>query len=443
MIRRTGGFGQVDSNVGPDVDGSGGRPLEGVRVVDFTRILSGPYATMLLADLGAEVVKVERPGSGDDTRGWGPPFWRGTSTYFSAVNRGKRSVAVDLGDAEGRELVRALIEEADVVVENFRPGVTERLGISYEDLRAGNPGLVYASINGFGSVGPRAQEAGTEVVIEAHTGLMAMTGTPEGPPVRFGVAMVDIATGQALVNGVLAALLARTRTGLGRNLEFPLYSTAISVLATVIASASVSPQTVEGRFGSGHPSVVPYSAFEGRDGWCVLGAVNEDMWVRLCDALELHDLLGDERCSSNQARAENRVFVERAVAEAVSPLSVEQVVERLGSRGVLVAPVKTAAEAIEDPQVAALGLLDSEDGVRFARTPLTQFNPAGLSRAPALGEHSLEVLGAVTGRDRLESLVARGAVQLAAEIPAAHAPPRGGMSTREAVAGKPIPARAR
>ena len=386
-------------------------------MVDFTRILSGPYATMLLADLGAEIIKIERPGSGDDTRGWGPPFWRGTSTYFAAVNRGKKSVAVDIGDDAGRDLVLALIEDADVVVENFRPGVTDRLGISYQELRPRNPGLVYTSINGFGSIGPRAQEAGTEVIVEAHSGLMAMMGVPDGPPVRFGVAMVDIATGQSLVNGVLAALLARVRTGFGRQLEFPLYSTAISVLATVIASASVSPQTQEARFGSGHPSIVPYSAFEGNDGWFVLGAVNQGMWERLCEALELDALLLDARCSSNHERVRNRAFVEAAVADAVSWLSVEEVVGRLSSRGVLVAPVKTAAEAIEDPQVAVLGLLDSDHGVHFARTPLAQFNPQGLSSAPALGEHSLEVLGSTkAGRAELEALIARGVIESATPI---------------------------
>lgn len=394
-------------------DSNGTAPLEGIRVVDFTRILSGPYATMLLADLGAEVIKVERPGSGDDTRGWGPPFWRGTSTYFAAVNRGKRSVAVDIGDAEGRDLVRALIDSADVVVENFRPGVTDRLGISYEDLRPGNPGLIYASINGFGSRGPRAQEAGTEVIVEAHSGLMAMMGVPDGPPVRFGVAMVDIATGQSLVNGVLAALLARTRTDVGRYLEFPLYSTAISVLATVIASASVDPQTQEARFGSGHPSIVPYSAFEGLDGWVVLGAVNEPMWARLCEGLGLDDLLDDARCRSNQERVHNRAFVEDLLAQAVGRLTVEEVVERLGGRGVLVAPVKTAAEAIEDPQVEVLGLLDSEEGVRFARTPLAQFNGASLPPAPTLGEHSLTLLrGLYDGGADLDRLIERGVVEL-------------------------------
>lgn len=388
------------------------RPLEGVTVIDFTRILSGPYATMLLADLGADVIKVERPGDGDDTRGWGPPFWRGTSTYFAAVNRGKRSVAVDLRTPEGQDVVREMISQADVVVENFRPGVTERLGIDYAQVAKANRGLVYGSINGFGSYGARAQEAGTEVIVEAESGLMAMMGVPDGPPVRFGVAMVDIATGMSLVNGVLAALLERTRTGRGRNIEFPLYSTAISVLATVIASASVAPDMQQQRFGSGHPSIVPYSAFEGSDGWVVLGAVNEGMWVRLCTALDLEHLLADERSATNEARVRNRDVVETAVATAVAELTVHEITGRLGARGVLVAPVRAASEAIRDPQVSILGLLDDDDGVSFARTPLAQFNDDRLARAPALGQHSRDVLTAFgVSEERVRELIDRGVVQ--------------------------------
>ena len=394
------------------------RPLAGLTVVDFTRILSGPYATMLLADLGADVIKIERPGHGDDTRGWGPPFWDGMSTYFAAVNRGKRSLAVDLATEPGRELVHELISQADVVVENFRPGVTQRLGLSYEQVRGCNPGLIYASINGFGSYGPRANEAGTEVIVEAESGLMAMMGVPDGPPVRFGVAMVDIATGMSLVNGVLAGLLERTRTGVGRAMEFPLYTTAISVLATVIASASVAPESQQARFGSGHPSIVPYSAFEGSDGWVVLGAVNEDMWSRLCDALGLDAIVDDSRCATNEVRVRNRAFVEQTIAEAIRRLTVAEVTSRLGRLGVLVAPVRTAAEAIQDPQVEVLGLLDSVNGVHFARTPLAQFNADSLARAPALGEHSAEVLVAFgVSSDRLAGLLADGVVHDADPLP--------------------------
>jgi len=391
-------------------------PLTGFRVLDLTRILSGPYASMLLADLGAEVVKVERPGGGDDTRSWGPPFLDGMSTYFAAVNRGKRSVAIDLGSDRGRELLGDLAARADVVIENFRPGVTERLGMDYDALAARNPALIYASITGFGSRGPKAAEAGTEVIVEAETGLMAMMGTPDGPPVRFGVAMVDIATGVALVSGVLAAALQRARTGRGRQLEFPLYSMAFSCLATVIASASVDPASQGGRWGSGHPSIVPYSAFEASDGFVVLGAINELMWERLCAAFGLDELRTDERTATNDARVHNRGLVERAIADVIAPLSTAAVTERLKRAGVLVAPVRGAARAIEDAQVAELGLIDEIDGVRFARTPLSQFNPAPLAPAQRLGEDTTAVLSEYLslGVDDVAGLIADGVVHTAA-----------------------------
>jgi len=368
---------------------------------------------MLLADLGAEIIKVERPGTGDDTRSWGPPFWQGTSTYFAAVNRGKKSIAVDLGREEAGPLVTSMVSAADVVIENFRPGVADRLGIGYQRLRDVNPALIYASINGFGSFGPKSGEAGTEVIVEAETGLMAMMGAPGGPPVRFGIAMVDIATGGALVSGILAALLQRERTGIGRRLEFPLYSTAFSVLATVIASGSVDPVSQSRRFGSGHPSVVPYAAFECLDGWAVLGAINSAMWRRLCDALGLDELRADQRTATNESRVEHRDFVDSAIGEAVASRTVAAVISALNAAGVLGAPVKAAVDAIKDPQVSALGLLDIDDGVNFSRTPLAQFNRAPLSRAPQLGQHSRELLAGLVSLEgsEIDELVASGVVQ--------------------------------
>ena len=373
-------------------------PLDGSLVLDFTRILSGPFATMLLADLGADVVKVERPVAGDDTRSWGPPFHDGTSTYFSAINRGKRSVAADLASEEGRGLIRSLACKADVLVENFRPGVMERLGLSYGALCEDNPGLIYASINGYGSDGPKSQVAGSEIIIEAETGLMDMMGTPDGPPVRFGVAMVDIATGISAVSGILAGMLSRAKSGTGRYLEFPLYTTAFSCLATVIASASVDQSSQEGRWGSGHPSLVPYAAFEAADGYVVLGAMSENMWERLCDGLEIMHLLDDSRCASNEVRVANRDWVEAQVGAAVRTHTVREVQRRLGDHGVLCAPVQPAHVAIEDPQVASLGLIDRIEGLPFARSPLAQFNPRALSPAPGLGEHTAEVLAEYLGR---------------------------------------------
>jgi crotonobetainyl-CoA:carnitine CoA-transferase CaiB-like acyl-CoA transferase len=386
------------------VDSAEQAPLAGVRVLDLTRILSGPYATMLLADLGADVVKVERPGSGDDTRGWGPPFWRTTSTYFAAINRGKRSVAVDLTGAEGRALVAQLARGADVLVENFRPGVMERLGLDYATLASER--LIYATINGFGSTGPMADAAGTEVIVEAETGLMAMTGVPGGPPVRLPVALVDLATGMMLVNGVLAALLQRHTTGRGRRLEFPLYATAFSVLGTVVASASVDPESQSGRWGSAHPSIVPYRAFAARDGWVVLGAVNDGMWVRLCAALELPD---DPELARNADRVRRREEIEAAIAAAVAGRDVAEVVACVSAGGALAAPVREADDASRQPQ--ALMLIDTDGEVRFTRTPLAQFG-GSLAPAPELGEHSRAVLAEWLALDgaRIDALTARGVV---------------------------------
>ena len=399
-------------------------PLAGFRVLDLTRILSGPYASMLLADLGAEVIKIERPGVGDDTRSWGPPFLDGMSSYFAAINRGKRSVALDLQRERGRELLRELASRVDVLIENFRPGVTQRLGIDYDSVAERNPALIYASITGFGSRGPKASEAGTEVIVEAETGLMAMMGTPDGPPVRFGVAMVDIATGMALVGGVLAAALERTRTGRGRRLEFPLYATAFSCLATVIASGSVDPASQDGRWGSGHPSIVPYSAFRASDGFVVLGAINEQMWERMCEAFALQQLRADRRAATNEDRVRNRVHVDAAIAAVIAPLSTAEVTERLKDAGVLVAPVRSATRAVEDPQVAELGLIDEIDSVRFARTPLSQFNPGALPTAQRLGEDSTAVLAehlSLDG-DELAALVESGVLYTAEETEAAEPP---------------------
>ena len=374
-----------------------GRPLDGRVVIDFTRILSGPYATMLLADLGADVIRVERPHLGDDARWWGPPFANGMSTYFAAINRGKRSVAIDSGLERGRELLTQLAARADVVIENFRPGVMKRLGLDYKRLAEINPRLIYATINGFGSSGPKASLPGTEVIVEAESGIMAMMGAPDGPPMRFGVAMVDIATGLAVVSGVVAALWDRERSGKGRYLEFPLYSIAFSALGTVIASTSIDAASQVGRWGSGHPSIVPYSAFEAQDGYVVVGAINDEMWERLCDALGLKALCRDQRCATNEARVRNRVFVEDEVGNALRATTVEHAVLALRAHGVLSAPVKEVAAALEDAQVAELALLEEADGLQFVRTPFAQFNDRALRPPPALGEHSRAVL-----RDYLE-----------------------------------------
>lgn len=367
------------------------QPLAGMRVIDFTRVLAGPYATMLLAELGADVIKIEMPDVGDETRGWGPPFVEDTSAYFHAVNRGKRSVVIDLSTEDGRAAVDRLIGTADVVVENFRPGVTTRLGIGADEVLARHPSVVYGSITGFGIVGPMAQDAGTEVIVEAESGLMSITGTPDGEPVRFGVAMVDLATGSALVNAVLAALLERGRTGRGRRVDVSLYATAISALGTVIAGTSVGESATRA-WGSAHPSIVPYRAYAAADGHVVLGATNDAMFVRLVESLDAGATLGRDEWRSNAARVAARADVDAAVQDAVGRLPVEALLHRLRTHRVLVAPVRTPAEAARSDQAAALGMITDDDGLLIPRSPLGPTGTRELGRAPELGEHTAQVL---------------------------------------------------
>lgn len=358
-------------------------PLTGTRVIDFTRLLAGPYATMTLAELGADVIKVEQPGIGDETRHWGPPFVHGASAYFHAINRGKRSIALDLTAAADREVAHRLIGSADVLVESFRPGVAERLGIGPDSMRERFPRLVYASISGFSPHGPLAAEPGTAVTVEAESGLMHVTGYQGAGPVRSGVAMVDIATGMSMINGVLAALLERTRTGVGRRLEFSLFATALSSLGTVIAATSAGGPPSK-PWGSSHPSIVPYRAFAVSDGSVVLGATNDAMFARLVAALDLGETLGSSRWAGNQARVEGRDELESVLAHRLRGLTLCDVVARLRAARVLVARVRSPEEAAAGEQAAALGLIEHDDGVSIARSALGTNRTAQLARAPQL-----------------------------------------------------------
>ena len=362
------------------------RPLDGIRVIDFTRLLAGPYATMTLAELGADVIKVEQPGIGDETRHWGPPFVHGASAYFHAINRGKRSIALDLSQPADQDIADRLIGTADVVVESFRPGVADRLGIGAERLLERHPRLVYASISGFSQTGPLAAEPGTAVTVEAESGLMHVTGYEGADPVRSGVAMVDIATGMSMINGVLAALLERERTGRGHRLEFSLFATAISSLGTVIAATSAGGPPSK-PWGSSHPSIVPYRSFSASDGHAVLGATNDAMFARLVAALGLEGALGAERWKHNQERVAGRDELEAIISARVAELTVAEVGELLRAARVLVSQVRTPEEAARGEHAAALGLVHDDDGVMISRSALGTNGTPLLGRAPELGAH--------------------------------------------------------
>src|SRR5436305_2318317 len=267
-------------------------PLAGVRVVDFSRVLAGPYCTMVLADLGADVIKVERPGSGDETRSWGPPFADGEATYYLSVNRGKRSVAIDLTDSGARPAIERLLAGADVVIENFRAGVAERLGLGYEDVRALRRDVVYCSITGFGSGREPAGRAGYDFVVQAECGLMSITGEPDGPPTKAGVAVVDVLCGLHAAAGILAALRARDHDGAGRRIEVSLLDSGLAALVNV-AQAALSTGVEARRYGNAHASIVPYEPFETADGWVAVAAPNDQLWRALCQAFGHDELVED------------------------------------------------------------------------------------------------------------------------------------------------------
>jgi crotonobetainyl-CoA:carnitine CoA-transferase CaiB-like acyl-CoA transferase len=321
-------------------------PLAGVRVLDFSRVLAGPYCTMLLADMGADVIKVERPGEGDETRSWGPPFAGGEATYYLSLNRGKRSIALDLADERVRPVVQRLVSSSDVVIENFRVGVAERLGVGYDAVRALRPDVVYCSITGFGSGRSPRGRPGYDFVVQAESGLMSITGDRDGPPMKVGVALVDVLCGVHAAVGVLAALTDRARTGRGRRLEVSLLDAALGSLVNV-AQAALSTGEEARRFGNAHPSIVPYEPFETASGWIAVAAANDGLWRRLCEALERPDLLEDERFSSNPGRVSHREELARTLADTFRTRGAGDWLERLDARGVPAGKVRGVREAFD------------------------------------------------------------------------------------------------
>src|SRR2546423_3207239 len=279
-------------------------PLAGVRVVDLSRVLAGPYATMTLADLGADVVKVEHPVGGDETRSWGPPHADGEAAYFLSVNRGKRSVALDLKEPEGRELARELCARADVVIETFRPGGAARLGLDYDAVRRRRSDVVYCTINGFGRREPR-DRPGYAFVIQAESGLMSITGEPDGTPMKVGVAVVDVLAGLNAATAIVAALRRRDRSGDGELIEISLLDSAFAALVNVAENALVTGVD-PGRYGNAHPSIVPYQPFRAADGFVAVAAANDGLYRRLCDAVDRPELAADERYATNEARVRHR-----------------------------------------------------------------------------------------------------------------------------------------
>jgi crotonobetainyl-CoA:carnitine CoA-transferase CaiB-like acyl-CoA transferase len=390
-------------------------PLDGVRVVDLSRVLAGPYATMVLADLGADVVKVERPGDGDETRSWGPPYAGGEAAYFLSVNRSKRSVAVDLKAPEGPELVLELCARADIVIENFRPGTAARLGIDAAAVHARNPRAVYCSITGFGRREP-LERAGYDFIVQAESGLMAITGEPQGPPTKVGVAVVDVLTGLNAAVAILAALRRREVGGVGERIEVSLLDSALAALVNVAQNA-LAAGTEPPRYGNAHASIVPYQPFEAADGSIVVAAANDGLFARLCEAIGRAELAADERFATNAERVLNRDELLPLLEDIFRARSADEWVATLDAAGVPVGKIRGVLDALRTAEPATVRVEHPAAGQIELVAPPFAFGSAELRPAeapPLLGQHTREVLGELGVDDeRLAALVSAGVVATA------------------------------
>ncbi|CAE6754713.1 Acetyl-CoA:oxalate CoA-transferase [Paraburkholderia domus] len=386
--------------------------LAGLKVLDLTRVLAGPWCTQILADLGADVVKIERPGVGDDTRTWGPPFLQDAegrdtdhATYFTACNRNKRSVTIDMATAEGQTLLKEMAAQSDVIVENFKTGGLKQYGLDHESLRAAHPGLIYCSVTGFGQNGPHALRAGYDLLIQASSGMMSITGRPDdvagGGPLRVGVALTDLFTGVYASTAILAALAVRNRTGEGQHIDMALLDVGMAILANqagAFLNTGVAPQ----RQGNTHPSLAPYQDFRTRDGAMMLAIGNNGQFARLCEAIGKPDLASDERYATNTLRVQHRDELIPTLEVITQTRTTSEWVELFEDKAVPCGPINDIAQAFEDAQVKARGLAvslprDAGDGIerivgvasplRLSATP-----PVLRYAAPALGQHTDEVL---------------------------------------------------
>jgi len=390
-------------------------PLDGITVLDLTRVLSGPYCTMILGDMGARVIKIEQPGKGDDTRAWGPPFLNGESSYFLSINRNKESVTLNFKDPGGRAVLERLIAKADVLVENFRPGTLTRMGLDYASLAAKYPRLIYCSISGFGQTGPRSAEAGYDAVMQAEGGLMSITGAADGPPFRLGVAIADIVSGMFAAQGVSLALFARERTGQGQQVDIGMLD-SVTALLTYQAGIYFATGSAPNRMGNRHPTIVPYETFPAADGEFVLAVGNDDQWRRFCKVAGLPE---DERFATNRQRVTGYADLKPILDRQLTSQTRAHWIERLTAAGVPCGAVRDLNELFADPQVAAREMFAGVShpiagALRVLGTPLKLSGTPGriATAPPTLGQHTDAILTGDLGftTDDVQAFRAKGIV---------------------------------
>jgi len=374
------------------------RPLEEIKVLDLSRALAGPYCTMMLADMGAEVIKLEMPGRGDDSRAWGPPFLEGESAYFMSVNRNKKSMTLNLKKERAIEIIHKLIKQSDIIIENFRPGTMERLGLSYTEVKEINPKIIYCSISGFGQDGPYRLLPGMDQVLQGMGGLMSITGEPNGPPIKVGVAVADIAGGMFAAYGIMLALFNREKTGKGQKIDNSLLDNQIAWL-TYRAGAFFVSGEIPKPLGSGHPVIVPYQAFKAKDTYFNLAVGNDQLWEKFCKAVGLEEIMNDPKYATNSNRVKNREEVVKIIEDLICTKETKEWLKILTDAGVPCGPIYTMEKLFSDPQVLHRKMVQELDHpkagkIKVTGIPLKLSDTPGeiLTAPPVLGQHTKEIL---------------------------------------------------
>ncbi|MFC4617486.1 CaiB/BaiF CoA transferase family protein [Camelliibacillus cellulosilyticus] len=372
--------------------------LSGIKVIDLSRVLAGPYCTMILGDLGAEVIKVEAPGGSDDTRAWGPPFAGGESAYYLCVNRNKKAITLNLKTEAGRQILQTLTADADVVIHNFKPGTMEKWRLDYNTLKEDNPRLIYCGISGYGKTGPYKEIPGYDFVIQAMSGLMSVTGTPETGPLKVGVAITDILTGLYAANAIQAAIIERSRSGYGQDIDLSLYDCAVSAMVNVASNYLISGR-VPGRLGNKHPNIVPYQTFRAQDGDMAIAVGNDRQFRKLCEILAIPELADDERFHTNPKRLENLNELETIIDRITQTQPLAFWLAKMKVAGIPSGPIQTMDQVFQDPQVVARNMKTEMNHPTAGKIPLVA-SPLKLSQSPVsyrhhpplAGEHTAEIL---------------------------------------------------